>query len=77
MSPLLDGLSENEKPRGHPDFVRTRSRGRGYLGAVEGRLHLMAAASRGELLGWRSLLEVRGVGSAHKLVACCDLVVLN
>ena len=77
MSPLLDGLSENEKPRGHLDLLLTRPRGRGYLCAVGGRINLMAAAGRGELLGWRSLLEVRGVGSAHKLVACCDLVVLN
>jgi len=37
----------------------------------------MAAAGRGELLGWRSLLEVRGFGRVHKLVACCHLGVLN
>jgi hypothetical protein len=62
VSPLLDGLSENEKPRGHPDFVRMRPHWRGYPGAVNGRLHLVTAAGRGGLLGWRSLVEVWVLG---------------
>ena len=61
-SPLLDGLSENEKPRGHPDFVRTRPHWRGYLGSVNGRLNLVTAAGRGGLLGWRSLFEMWVLG---------------